>query len=154
MSFMTTAKIGTHPISHLLGREQACWFDDGSFTMHPLGFNRVEPGTLHWQITEQDAHAFLLAFDLLVLASYPGPHGAAHMPGGVVPDQEPDWYLQLRQFEATPLQELRRDRTDWAALHKAQPDFLWRLTTSHQETIAGQRFGIGSSGATVCSTNR
>src|ERR1041385_8252412 len=133
MSFMGTPEIGTHSISHLLGAQQPCWFDNRAFAMHPFGFNRVEPGTLDRQITGEDADALLVPFHLVVVAAYPGPHGLAHMPGGVVPDQEPDRDLRLRQLEAAPLQELRGDRTHRASLHKAQPDFLWSRSTPHQQ---------------------
>ena len=65
---MRTAMIGAHAVGHLLSAEQAGRLDDGALAMHPLGLNRVEPGTLDRQVADQDAHALALLLDLRLCA--------------------------------------------------------------------------------------
>src|SRR5712691_9078024 len=114
--------IGAHTIRHLLGAEQARGFDHGALGMHPLGLNRVEPGTLDRQVAGQNADAMALLLDLPIVRPDPGAYRFTDVPGGVVPDQRPHGYAQRLQFGAAPVQELSRDRADGPASNEAQPD--------------------------------
>jgi transcriptional regulator with XRE-family HTH domain len=42
---MFTAKVCTDPSDDLRGAEQAGRFDNGPLAMHPMRFNRIQPGT-------------------------------------------------------------------------------------------------------------
>src|SRR5258708_27464452 len=97
--------IGAHALGHLLGTEQACRLSDGACALHPNGLNRVEPGTLDGQIAGEDADAMAPLLDLPVMRADPRPHRATHLPGGVVPDHDPDRHTPCLEFGTPPLQE-------------------------------------------------
>ncbi len=111
---MGTAMIApcAHAVGHLLGTEQAGRLDTGALAVHPLGLNRVEPGTLDGQIARQDAHPLAPSLHGAVMRSDPGADGLTDVPGGVVPDQRPHGNAQRRQLGAAPVQELDGDRTE------------------------------------------
>jgi hypothetical protein len=50
MSFITLIKRNTHLITNLLGCEQACWFDNGTFAADSIGVNRGEPEAPQWHV--------------------------------------------------------------------------------------------------------
>ena len=107
---MRAPVIGVHAVGHLLGAEQACRLNDGALAMDPFRLNRVEPGALDWQTTHQETHAEALPLDGAVVRANPGTYRVTDMPGGVVPDQDPDRNAQGRQLTAAPGQKLRGDR--------------------------------------------
>ena len=124
MRFIRTTEVGADPLRQLAGRQQAIEFHDVALGMHPFGFNRIEPGALGGQQEGQDAHPFACLLDLLIVCSYPGAHGLALLPGGIVPDQEPMGLALLEQPLAAPLQKLGGDSTDRAPSDEAQPGSL------------------------------
>ena len=140
---MRAAVVGTDAVRHLLSAEQTRRLDNRTLGMHPFGLNRVEPRTLDGQRARQDTHAVAAALDLLVVGANPSADGFAHVPGGVIPDQDPHGHLQRRQFAAAPVQKLGRDGTDWAPLDKAQPDRFVLADTAHEQTVTGQGLGVG-----------
>ena len=148
MRFMGTGKIGADPLRQLVGREQTSWFDNGPLAMDPLGFDRVEPRTLDWQLVHQQADSHSCSLDGLVMRTDPGADGLTDVPGRVVPDQDPDGHALLLESEAAPVQKLDGDGTHRPPLDKAQPDRFrpvrrrCRPLGTQQEAIAGQRFGI------------
>src|SRR5690242_4955524 len=146
MSFVFTVKVATDPLSHLLGGQEPGRFDDRSFAMDPLGFNRIQPRAFRRQETGQDAHTVPLLLDLPIVLANPGAHGTTEVPGGVIPDQQQHWHLPLFEPDTAPVQELGRDGTDRAALDKAQPDLLWLGAAAQEQAITGQGFGIGIRG--------
>ncbi len=116
--------MGTNALSELFCREQSVGFNDGSFAMHPLWLNRIEPGTFGGQEEGQNAHAFTILPDLLVVLTDPGANGLAFVPGSIIPDQEPVALALGGQALTTPVQELGADRTDGAACDKTQPQLV------------------------------
>src|SRR5260370_16752707 len=100
--------IGAHAVGYLLSAEQARGLDHGALSMHPLGLNRVEPGTLDRQVAGQNADAMALLLDLPIVRPDPGAYSFTDVPGGVVPDQPPPPPPHPPQFGAPPLQELIR----------------------------------------------
>src|SRR5512135_1157248 len=146
MRFIGTPKVGTNALGQLLGRKQAVRFDDGLFSMHPLGLNGVEPRTLCGQQAGQDTHSFACLFPLLIVLPDPRADHEAFVPGGIIPDQEPVALALRGQALTTPLQEPYRDRAHRSSGNKAQPHLvtlgLVRGALLPQHAIAGQCFGI------------
>src|SRR6266702_504846 len=70
--FIGAAKVSTHTFSQLLSREQAIGFNNRLLGMDPLRLDRVEPGTFGGQKEGQNAHAFALLLDLLIVLTNPG----------------------------------------------------------------------------------
>src|SRR5436305_1579598 len=144
MRFIRTAKMGTHALSQLLSRKQAVGFHHSALAMHPLGLNRVEPGTFGRQKAWRDAHALTLSFDLGVMCANPGAHHLAHMPGSVVPNEQPGALSLGLQVLTCPLQKLRGEVANWAPRDKTQrhliADRLLCWPALPQNAIAGQRF--------------
>ena len=70
--------MGTNALRQLLSRKQPVGFNNGALAMHPLGFNRVEPGTFGGQKARQDADALALSFHLGVVLADPGTDEFAH----------------------------------------------------------------------------
>src|SRR5215831_16312894 len=140
---MGAAKVRADAVGDLLGVEQAGWLENGTLGVHPLGLNRVEPRALDRQIAGEDAHAVAALLHLLVVGADPGADALAHMPRGVVPDQDPDPYTRLLQPAHTPVQELLGDRADRPPSDEAQPHALRLAHLAQQHPIAGQRLGVG-----------
>ena len=140
---MGAAKVSTDAVSDLLGAEQSSGLDNGALAMHPLGLDRVEPRTLDRQEARHDAHALPTLLDLPIVGTNPGPHPLAHVPGGIVPDQQPHADARLLQPGAAPRQELLGDGADRTAIDEAQPDALCSPDLAQQHAVAGQGFGIG-----------
>ncbi len=120
MSFIRTVIVSTNALDQLLGGEQAVGFNHGALAMHPLGFNRIKPGTLYGQKQWQNAHAFARGFDLLVVFTNPGAHDLTAMPGGIIPDQQPRAFSLGLQVGAAAGQKLRCDVTHRASIDKPQ----------------------------------
>lgn len=78
--------VSTDPLHQFRHRQKARRLSHSAFPMHPLGLNRIEPGTLARQPTEQQATA-ALTFGLPVVGLDLRPHRLADVPGGVVPDE-------------------------------------------------------------------
>ena len=124
MSFVRTVKVGTDPLGQLAGREQFIGFNDSALAMHPLGLDGIEPGALGWEQKGQDADAFALLLDLLVMLANPGAHDQALMPGGIVPDQQPSGLALDLQLSTTPVQKLGGNVTDRTPSDEAQPHLI------------------------------
>src|SRR5947207_2788837 len=146
MSLVRTVKVGTDPLGKLASREQSIGFNDSALAMHPLGLDGIEPGTFRREQKGQDAYAFALLLDLLVVLAYPGAHDQALMPGGIIPDQQPGSLALGLQLSTTPVQKLGGNVTDGTSSDKAQPHLisyriLWHALLP-QDPITGHRFGI------------
>jgi len=131
----------------LARRQQASPFHHGPFAMHPLGFDRIEPGASRRQLESQEAHPRACLFDLLMAFSDQGLHDFAEMPGGMIPDQQPGVLPLRRQLLAAPVEKLSGDVADWTHSHKTKPYLIalrivW-LPLLPQDAITDQRFGIG-----------
>ncbi len=141
--------MGTNALRQLLSRKQPVGFNNSSLAMHPLGLNRVEPGTFGRQKAWQDADALAFNFHLGVVLAYPGTDDFAHMPGGIVPNKQPGCFPLSLQLLTFPLQELRGDVADRTPGDKPQrhliADRLFCWPALPQHAITGQRFGIGVS---------
>src|SRR5262245_41556342 len=140
---MGTAMIGAHPFGHLLRAEQTGRFDNCPLTVDPLGLNRVEPGTLDGQVADEEADALALLLDGPVVCADPGAHRLTHVPGRIVPDEDPHWYAQGLQPGAAPVQKLGCQGADGPALYEAQPNGFVLLGAAHEQAITGQRLRIG-----------
>jgi hypothetical protein len=121
MWLIRASKVSTDALGQLARRQQTSRFDHSPFAMHPFGFDRIEPGTLFGQHQRQNAHALTRLLDLLVVRSDPGAHHLAHMPGRMIPDQEPVALALCLQTPATPVQKLQGDGAFWTTGDKAQP---------------------------------
>ena len=66
----------------------------------------------------------------------------AHVPGGGIPDQQPNTYARLLQPRAGPRQELFGDGAHRMAIHQAQPDALLLPDLAGEQPITRQGFGI------------
>src|SRR5260370_16973415 len=106
MRFIGTAKMSTNAFSQKLRGKQPIGFHHSAIAMDPLGFNRVEPGTFGGQETRQDADAFAFSFDLGVVCADPSAHELAHMPGGVVPNEQPGPFPFSLHLVTPPLHTL------------------------------------------------
>src|SRR5262250_2835371 len=120
MRFSSTSIIGIDALHHLLRTEQAVWFDNCPFPMHPLKLNGIEPRAFTRQTARQDAYAPPGLLDVMIVMPQPGPHLAADMPRRVVPDQQYDGKPLRRQPLAAPGEKGGRLGTDRAACHKPQ----------------------------------
>src|SRR2546423_13627360 len=120
MRFIRTAKMGTHALSQLWSRKQTIGFNHGALAMNPLGLNWVEPGTFGGQEARQDADALALRFHLGVVLADPGAHELAHMPRGIVPNEQPGGLSLGLQLLTSPLQKLRGNVADGTPRHKTQ----------------------------------
>src|SRR4051794_41533643 len=78
------------PLPKLLAGELAVWLDHGPLAVRPAGLDRVQPRALARQAADQEAAPGAGGLDPAVVGRDPGPHLAADVPGGVVPDQGQD----------------------------------------------------------------
>src|SRR6266704_2048674 len=144
--FIGAAKVSTHTFSQLLSREQAIGFNNRLLGMDPLRLDRVEPGTFGGQKEGQNAHAFALLLDLLIVLANPATHHLADMKGGVIPDEQPRGLALRLQPLATPLQKLGRQGADWTPGDEAQrhllADRLSHRSLLPEHPITGKCFGI------------
>lgn len=125
MWFMRTSEMGTDTVSQFLCSEQADRLDHVAFAMPPVGFNRVEPGTLGGQRTDDEAHALALLAHLSVVRLDPVAYFFADVPGAIIPDQQQGLFASLLYLVAAPGQLLCRDAADGSAIHETQPDLFW-----------------------------
>lgn len=156
MRFIRASKIRTDPLSQFAGRQQASWFNHSALAMDPLGLDGVQPGTLLGQQEGKNAYACTRLLDLLVVLSDPCAHHLAHVPGGMIPDQEPVVLALFGQALTAPVQKLDRDGRDRTTGEKAQPHLLAHgpLVTAllPQDAITARALGSGSSFCHDCST--
>src|SRR5260370_4866197 len=149
MRFIRIAKMRTNAFSQRLRGKQPVGFHHSALAMDPLGFNRVEPGTCGRPETRQEAAAFAFSCDLGVVCADPSAHELAHMPGGVVPNEQPRPFPLSLHLVTPPLQKLRGELADGAPRDKPQRHpianrlICWPALPQH--AIARQRFGVGVS---------
>jgi len=135
-----TVEVGTDALLQLSGREQAFRLDHGSFTVHPLWFDGIQPRRLHRQGTGQETDPVPALLDLAVVLPDPAPDGFTAMPRSVVPDQEQGGLAPCRQALTAVRQEGNGDGTDRTPIHKAQHEFVGG---GQQQPIGSQGLGIG-----------
>ena len=139
--------MSTNALSQLLGREQAIRFHNRLLGMHPLGLNRVEPGALGGQAERQDTNAFPSLLDLPVVLPDPVANHLAHMPVGIIPDQEPVPLALGCQTLTALLQKLNADGTHRSPSDEAHPDLRAIRIVGQaflpQDAVARQGFGVG-----------
>ncbi len=121
-----TGKMIADALFEFGGREQAVRIKHAATGMEPARLNRIEPGALDGQEAGQDANATTSRLDLLVVSANPGAHVLGEVPGGIVPDQEPEAFAEVGESGGGPVEELGGDGTDRAATDKAEPDLLWQ----------------------------
>jgi hypothetical protein len=138
--------MNTNALSHLSGGKPPIGFHNSLLGMHPLGLDRVQPGTFDGQKEGQDAHPLVHLLHLGIVLTNPGPYQLAVMPGGVLPDQQPTGLACRLQPGADPVQKLGRDGADWTPIHKTQrhltADGISGRTLLPQDSIAGKSFWI------------
>src|SRR2546430_8139028 len=144
--FRGAAKVSTHTFSQLLSREQSIRFHNRLLGMDPLRLDRVEPGTFGGQKERQNAHAFTLLLDLLIVLTNPATHHLADMKGGVIPDEQPRGLSLRLQSLATPLQKLGGQGADRSTGDEAQRHLLPNRRSLRsllpEHPITSQRFGV------------
>jgi hypothetical protein len=128
----------TKALCCFLEGEFPLWLGHGPFAMHPLRLNPVEPRALGRQLAQHQATA-AVALDTPGMRLDPGPHCAAAMPRGMVPDDQEGLLRFLGQLRGQPAQELGRDATDWATIDNAQQH---GLCLCPQHAIARPGFGL------------
>src|SRR6266487_3783195 len=146
MRFIGTPKVGTNALSQLLGRQQMVGFDDSTLAVDPLWLDGIEPGAFRRQKERQNAYPFSRLSDLLVVLTNPGAYLLTHMPGGVIPDQQPGRLALDLQPRATVLQELGGDGTDRSPCDEAKRHLpangLAERSLLPEDSITSQSFGI------------
>lgn len=143
---VNAVKGSANSVGQVLFGKGSIGLDDPAFTMGPLGFNRVEPGTFDRQEANQDANAFSGPFDRSIMFSNPSPHSFAGVPAGIIPNHCQNRFAQFLDFLAGPLQELDRNATHRPTINEAQEHFLKpQIICCHpaqQHAITSQGFGI------------
>ena len=143
MRFGRAVVVVAYPPFQFVARQEPPWLHRLTLAMVPIDFDRIEPGALDRQATGQEAYPLAAMLHGIVVLVYPGAHGAAQVPGGVVPDHDPNPCAAGRQPRTTPVEEVDGDGTYRAAIDKAQPDFIWLVrqvvSGREQQAIAGQR---------------
>src|SRR5438874_768042 len=89
MGFVSTSEVSTDPFSQKLRRKHPIVLNHVALSVNPLRLDGIEPRALGGQKERQNAHPFPVLAHLLVVRTKPGAHVLAHMPGGIIPDQEP-----------------------------------------------------------------
>ena len=84
-----------------------------------LGSIRLSQGLLTRQGTHHHAAAACL-LDVPIVRLEPRPHGLADVPRGIIPDQQQGSFAFRGQPCRQPGEKLRRHRTDWPPIHKAE----------------------------------
>ncbi len=155
MCFVETTKMGTNALSQLLSRKQFVGCNHGALAMDPLGLNWVEPGLLVGK-KHAGTDALALCFDLGVVLAEPSANDLAHMPGSIIPNEQPGRFPLGLYLVTSPLQELRGNIADRPSRHKAQrhlvADRLLCWPALPQNAVAGECFGVRVSLLPDCST--
>ena len=148
--------IGAETLFRFRARQFTGGFGDGALAMHPCRFHASEPGTLARQLADDQATA-TGALDPLVMGLDPGPYGAAHMPGGIVPDDQERLFAVVGHPCSQPPEKLGRDQTDRPPVDQAEQH---GLGVSTPQARAGECCGLGimpvrrvldqAQGVTVC----
>src|SRR5438105_15820306 len=84
MGLMWAAIDGADALDQFGGGQQAIWFHDLALAVQPLGFDRIEPGTLAGQQGTDEARALARELYLAVVLAHPGPDDLAVVAGRVV----------------------------------------------------------------------
>lgn len=134
-----TPIVSPDSILDFFGRQQAVGFGDGSFAVKPLGFNGVEPGTLHRQEAPDDSDPLAGLFDRKVVFFDPGGDCVTFVPGGIIPDKKQRSFTQLFQSFKGPGQKVNGDGTDGTTQDKSEPQIL---QSRYPQSITGQSLGI------------
>src|SRR5919205_2400801 len=92
--------------------ELARRLDYRALAVDPLGLDRVEPRALARQPADQEAAATAGLLDRAIVRPDPGPHLAADVPGGVVPDQRQHLDAFGRELLGDPGEEGAGHRAD------------------------------------------
>src|SRR5947209_16760778 len=145
MGLVRASEVSTDAFSQKLRRKQPIVLNHVALSVNPLWLDGIEPRALGGQKERQNAHPFAVLSHLLVVLTNPGAHLLAHMPGGMIPDQEPVALALGGQALTTAVQKLGGDRAHGAPGDKTQPHLvslrpLWGALLP-QHTIAGQCFG-------------
>lgn len=141
MCFTITAIIGADALFEFISRQQTRRLGDGTFAMHPLRLNRIQPGALTGQQACNQTHSLAGAFHLAVVRAEPVSNMLTLVPRGVIPNQEQGSDALNCQPLATPGQKGARQGAHWPVGHKAQEHLVCSLAClAHQHAITGQRF--------------
>ncbi len=102
--------VGTDALHQFGHWKQPSWFSHSPFVMNPLGFNRVEPGTLAGQPTDNQPTAALL-LDQAVMSFNPSPNLVADVPGSIVPNEKQGPFPLSSKISQKPRQKGGGDST-------------------------------------------
>src|SRR5882762_1302201 len=130
MRLLGTAIIGTHTSFQFLSTQDAVSFGNIAFSVNPLGFNRVEPGTFGGQEARENAYTRACLFHCLVMVAEPSPNDLTFVPGGVIPDEDKSCDGKSLQVLAAGCQEIDGDRTDRTTIHETEQHLICLLRTS------------------------
>ena len=130
---------GAGPFGGLAGGARAVGRAGAALAVDPLGRDRVAPGALDRQPTNDDPHSGLTAPDPPIVLTEPGAHPPADMPGGVVPDEQQRGGAARRQRVAAPGAELDGRRAERPTIREAPPH---RIARGQVAAIRRQRLGL------------
>src|SRR5829696_3279943 len=109
--------------------------------VNPLGLYGVEPWAPFRQQAADDPHPSCSAlFDLPVMRGDPLSNLLGDVPGGVVPDQNPNLLARRLKLLAAPPKEPRGYRAHGTTVHEAHPHLL---ELGHIKPVAGDGLRIG-----------
>src|SRR5688500_17590386 len=129
------------PLGQLVSAEQPIGFYHRTFAMNPLGLHGVQPRALGRQIAAYDPHSFERALlDLMVVFFDPTTGLFAHVPGSVIPDQNPHLLAPPIELLGAPGKELGGYSAYGSTAHQAHPRLF---EVRHIEPVAGDGFGLG-----------
>jgi hypothetical protein len=111
-------KIAIHSVYDLRGGQHAVGLHDRPLAMDPMWFQRIEPGTFHWQAAGEEPHP-AVPFHWLVMGAYPAAHFLANVPGGVIPNQHQDPRALSGYALDQPAEKRCGDVANGASLDKA-----------------------------------
>src|SRR5215208_1040160 len=141
MLIVRTSEGRADPLGKLVGAQQTVGLYHLALAVNPLGLYGVEPWALFGQQAADDPHPSCSAlFDLPVMRGDPLSNLLGDVPGGVVPDQNPNLLARRLELLAAPPKEPRGYRAYGTTVHETHPHLL---ELGHIKPVAGDGLRIG-----------
>ncbi len=113
--------------------------------MKPLGFNRIQPGTLDREEAGNDSATLAGEHHLAMVVLEPGVYFSADMPGSGIPHHDQEALALRSGALRAPVEEGGRDRAHRPACDEAQPDLICGLLSTRldEQSVASKCLGVG-----------